>query len=170
GMPKDVEINKIIRDWMTAVMKLRGWTARQWAIRADVDPTTITRIVRNPEKASTTSMQTLKKLADAAGEPMPMLDATQAGIDTYEKGRREPLPMGPRDLPIRGSGRGGTNGLFMDNGAIQGMVERHAQVHGVPAALACYLTGDSMAARLVACQLRYLHPVKPVRPGPFLLL
>lgn len=170
GMPKDIALNRVIRDWMLAVMKVKNWNPRQWALRAGVDPTTVSRITKNPDKASTTSMQALKKLADAAGEPLPSLDGTPPSIDTSVTARREPLPMGPRDLPIIGSARGGADGLMMDNGAIQGMVERPAQLNGVPTAFAIYMNGDSMEPRYFQGELIYVNPLKPVRPGDFVLI
>ena len=47
-------------------MEIRGWTPRQWAKRAQVSPTTLTRFLNNGEFYYTLSAATLDKLARAA--------------------------------------------------------------------------------------------------------
>lgn len=170
GVAKDIEMNRQIARWMEGVMAATGMNARRWALAAGVDPTTVSRIIKDPENSSTTTTQVLKKLAEAAQVPMPVLDGRQPTPDTSMSGRRETLAAGPRDLPIRGNGRGGANGLFMDNGAIQGMVERPAQLNGVPSAFAIYMNGDSMEPRYFQGEILYINPLKPVRPGDFVLI
>lgn len=77
---------------------------------------------------------------------------------------------GPQDLPIRGNVRGGSEGLFFDNGDIQGMAHRPGNLTGVPNAFACYVTGDSMEPRYFEGELLYINPIKPVKPGDFVLV
>tara|TARA_R110000787_G_scaffold240243_1_gene346482 strand:- start:9998 stop:10651 length:654 start_codon:yes stop_codon:yes gene_type:complete len=77
---------------------------------------------------------------------------------------------GPQDLPIRGNVRGGSEGIFFDNGDIQGTAHRPGNLTGVPNAFACYVTGDSMEPRYFEGELLYVNPIKPVRPGDFVLI
>lgn len=77
---------------------------------------------------------------------------------------------GPRDLPIRGSARGGADAFFLDNGDIQGMVHRPEALVGVKNAFACYMTGDSMEPRYEAGDLLYVNPIKPIRPRDYVLI
>jgi AraC-like DNA-binding protein len=51
--------------WMKDVLAERRWSARAWAARAGVSPTTITRAIA--EVGPLTSMSTVEKLAQAAG-------------------------------------------------------------------------------------------------------
>lgn len=66
------EVAESIRRWMRETMDAQGISARQWAIRAGVNPTTITRFVNSPD-APITSSRTLAKLAEALNIDAPHL-------------------------------------------------------------------------------------------------
>lgn len=107
-------------------------------------------------------------LMDGAGtEPAPQQEAAPAiqmpspGVD---------FVPGPRDLPIRGNARGGSEGFFLDNGDIQGVVLRPGPLMGVANAFACYMTGDSMEPRFEAGELLYINPIKPIRARDYVLI
>lgn len=57
---------RIIADWMKRQMERLGWKPQQWAIRADVTPTNISRAVKE-DYPSITTIKTLDRLAKAAG-------------------------------------------------------------------------------------------------------
>lgn len=54
--------------WRDHVLKIKGWTAQQWADKAGVSATTITRSMA-PVHSSTAKLETLHLLARAAGVP-----------------------------------------------------------------------------------------------------
>ncbi len=74
---------EIIRDWMQSVLLATGWSAAEWARRADTSPSNITRLLAKDD-ASIPRIETLLKLAamvppEAGIEPLPFL---RGGIST----------------------------------------------------------------------------------------
>lgn len=59
---------RIVASWMLRVMEQTGWKAEEWAKRAKIAPTNISRAVKEDCK-SITSIRTLDKLAKAASRP-----------------------------------------------------------------------------------------------------
>jgi hypothetical protein len=73
----DAALSHRLRGWMLSTMAARGMTAEQWARAAGVDPTTITRFLRHPDRALPSTL-TVDKLAAAADAPF-VLGALSAG-------------------------------------------------------------------------------------------
>jgi hypothetical protein len=61
------EIRESLHYWLCSVMRERNWTAACWAKRADITPTNLTRFLKDPDRASLPSAETLGRLALAAG-------------------------------------------------------------------------------------------------------
>lgn len=61
-------MSKAIQQWMRDVMSRRDWSAREWAVRADIPPTTITRFLSNDGSCYVPNGAALYRLAKAAGE------------------------------------------------------------------------------------------------------
>ena len=55
-----------IRVWMRQVLDKNGWTAREWATKANTSPTNITRFLNN-QHDYLPSLTTIAKLSDVAG-------------------------------------------------------------------------------------------------------
>ncbi len=71
-----------------------------------------------------------------------------------------------KDLPTLGEARGGTDGLFFDNGApSKSLVYRPPDLIGVEGAYGVYVNGDSMRPRFKHGELIYVNPAKPVSSG-----
>jgi transcriptional regulator with XRE-family HTH domain len=62
---------RIIADWMRRVLARKGWTAKQWAEKAGVNPTTVSRAMAD-DYTSVTSIPTLDALSRVAGGPSPL--------------------------------------------------------------------------------------------------
>lgn len=62
---------RVIVDWMQRTMRLRNWSAEDWANRAGVASTTITRAMRQSYDGVTT-LPVLDRLAHAALVPSPL--------------------------------------------------------------------------------------------------
>lgn len=62
------EAVRIINKWAEGVMALRGWSAMEWAKRAKISPTTITRGMK-ADAQSTTKIENIHALAVAARVP-----------------------------------------------------------------------------------------------------
>jgi hypothetical protein len=67
GAPMQPE-QKIIAEWMARQLADKGWTGDEWAKRAGVSPSTVTR-AQSDTYPSVTAVLTLDKLAKAAGVP-----------------------------------------------------------------------------------------------------
>lgn len=78
----------------------------------------------------------------------------------------------PRDIPIRGTGRGDNdgNGDFTFNGEVAGYVRRPPGLAGVRNAFALYVQGDSMSPWREPGQLVYVHPDRPPRIGDHVIV
>ena len=64
----DSDARQRIAAWMTEVMQSQGWTAKDWATRADTSPSNITRFMSKiTEGKHVPSPGTIEKLAQAAG-------------------------------------------------------------------------------------------------------
>ena len=75
-------------------------------------------------------------------------------------------PSMPRDLPVVGAARGGTDALFLDQGHPLERVERPPGLAGVGNAFAVYAVGDSMEPKYRSGDLLFVNPnLPPVRDG-----
>ena len=61
------ETRLALYEWMAAVLRDNRWTAAEWARRAGVTPTNVTRFLKDPEAASLPGAGTIGRLARAAG-------------------------------------------------------------------------------------------------------
>lgn len=59
------EYREMLRRWMQAVLDHTGWSAKEWARRADTSPTNITRLT-NSNEGSTPNFSTVMKLMKVA--------------------------------------------------------------------------------------------------------
>ncbi len=82
-----------------------------------------------------------------------------------------PPQMGPRDLPVLGSARGGSDGFDLDNGAAaMTYTDRPANLIGVQDAYAVYANGSSMEPRYYPGETLFVHPNRPARRGDFVVV
>ena len=79
--------------------------------------------------------------------------------------------MGPRDLPVLGSARGGSDGFDLHNGAAaMTYTDRPANLIGVQGAYAVYANGSSMEPRYYPGETLFVHPNRPARAGDFVIV
>jgi len=132
----------LIRKWMNGILSSKDWSAREWAIRAKVSPTTITRAL-DPDYKFITSSRTINKLADAAGVA-PLDDATRyvrivgmVGADPegrvlfatgQESGDLAPVPAGGTDQAVALEVRGHSMPFFAEDGALIYYEERFTKL------------------------------------------
>jgi phage repressor protein C with HTH and peptisase S24 domain len=103
---------------------------------------------------------------------------TPKGVnDNRSKTARNDAPSTPRArnnagdrLPVLGSAEGGADGQAPWNGDVVDYVPRPANLAGVPQAYAIYVYGTSMEPRYHPGELAYVHPVRPVRAGDYVLV
>jgi len=162
------------RRYIDAVAAATGWNYTAIARRAGLASTTVTRFMNEPDVRHVLSARSIAKIAAASGVPVPPeLGGSAPLLADGEPGRREfmvaPMsmpPPGPRDLPIRGHAKGGTNeAYFFEQGVVQAYVERPWFLMGVPAAYAVYIQNDSMEPVFRHGHLAYVNPSVPPSPG-----
>lgn len=76
-----------------------------------------------------------------------------------------PLRAGAKDIPIRGYGKGGQGGYFIDQGSLLGFAYRPGMLEDVPDAYALELFDRSMEPALKHGHLALVHPRKTPLPG-----
>jgi SOS-response transcriptional repressor LexA len=92
-----------IASWMRTVMEQRGWSAEEWARRADTSATNITRILADPKTASLPTSATVAKLSRvASSQPNLVFDqATQKlfeGVPLFNARQVERFLKSDRDM------------------------------------------------------------------------
>lgn len=75
------------------------------------------------------------------------------------------LSTGPKDLPILGYVKAGTDGFFIVNGEVQGFAVRPDLLQGVKDAYAVYIHDKSMFPAFEPGHLAWADPLRPVKPG-----
>jgi phage repressor protein C with HTH and peptisase S24 domain len=97
--------------------------------------------------------RSVPKTLPAAGAPAPR--------NIYESNDR---------LKVLGMAECGPDGWSLWNGDVIDMVDRPANLRGVPGAYAVYVVGASMEPRYYQGELVMIHPGKPVTGGAFVLV
>lgn len=72
---------------------------------------------------------------------------------------------GPKDLPILGYVKAGTEGFFIVNGEVQGFAVRPDLLQGVKDAYAVYIHDKSMFPAFEPGHLAWVDPLRPVKAG-----
>jgi SOS-response transcriptional repressor LexA len=75
--------------------------------------------------------------------------------------------MPPRDLPVMGAVKGGTEGFYFNEGEAKEIVVRPPGLAGVSNAFALYVDGESMEPRYYAGEMLYVNPNRPITRGCF---
>lgn len=88
-------IRQALYDWMRGVLDERRWSAAEWARRAEVTATNLTRFLKDPGSSSLPSAETIGRLAWAAGsEPRFLGRAREA--------EAAPATAAARRIPVLG--------------------------------------------------------------------
>jgi len=77
GRPKPSSSNEGLALWVRSILSRKGWTGTELARRSGLAPSTLLRALNNADHPFVFSAATLKKIANAAGEPVPA-DVAQA--------------------------------------------------------------------------------------------
>lgn len=88
-----MKLAKSVSEWMAAVLEERGWTAEEWAQKAGTSGTNITRLLSGTTE-SVPKLDTLQKLADAAGIDLSSIFAGQPGVRRLPVLTKEQLMKG----------------------------------------------------------------------------
>jgi phage repressor protein C with HTH and peptisase S24 domain len=91
----------------------------------------------------------------------PRAPDTQAARNSYESNDR---------LRVLGMAECGPDGWSLWNGDVIDMVDRPANLRGVPGAYAVYVVGASMEPRYHPGELVHIHPGKPLTIGAYVLV
>jgi phage repressor protein C with HTH and peptisase S24 domain len=101
--------------------------------------------------------------AQASSHAMVASKAQTASV-TLSPGAQGVL-AGPKDLPILGYVKAGTDGFFIENGEVQGYTVRPDVLSGVKDAYSVYIHDKSMFPAFEPGHLAWVDPLRPVKPG-----
>lgn len=99
--------NAAVLEWIDHILKSKKWTGTDLARKAGLAPSTVLRMINDPNHQFVPSFRTLKKIADGSGYPIPqklMEDLTSpAGRLEYAEELRPPKEYGVSVLarPVR---------------------------------------------------------------------
>ena len=103
-----------------------------------------------------------------AGLETPALESAPAATPSPFLPRPIDAPvMPPRDLPVMGAVKGGTEGFYFNEGEAKEIVVRPPSLAGVSNAFALYVDGESMEPRYYAGEMLYVNPNRPITRGCF---
>lgn len=71
GRPKAIGSNEGLARWVKSILSRKGWTGTELARRSGLAPSTLLRALNNANHPFVFSADTLDKIANAAGEPIP---------------------------------------------------------------------------------------------------
>ena len=80
------------------------------------------------------------------------------------------LKLGPKDLPILGYVKAGSEGVFIHQGEIQGVTMRPDSLAGVVGAYAVRVHDTSMAPALQPGWVVHVDPHRPSKPGDYVVI
>jgi SOS-response transcriptional repressor LexA len=101
------------------------------------------------------------------GPGQPLARLATGGFEAASALAPAPAPAAPRDLPVMGAVKGGTEGFYFNEGEPKEYVPRPASLAGAANGFALYVDGDSMEPRYFAGELVYVNPNRPLTKGCF---
>lgn len=174
------------RAWMQATLDRTGWSAQQWADKAGVAATTITRFMGDPNAPLPTMrtafkllqvanpgrqpaniekvLQDMGPLADVAlNQPLAFLVPSEnddgAVVDDISRRSKDDM------MPVLAAARGGPDQeMFVEDGPMD-HITRPSALHGVRNAYGIYFTGESMAPMYRPGQILHVNPHRRPKPG-----
>lgn len=171
------DMTKKIGNNIASLREAKGMTQKELAEAISTSPMQMSRLERGIRDLRPHWIRALCEALDCTPDQLLGYETPTLVDGSHPKDPSITIPpvgaefaAGPRNLPIVGNARGGDQAFFLDNGEVQGMAHRPAQLIGVPNAFACYMTGDSMEPRFEEGELLYVNPIKPPRPGHYVLI
>lgn len=130
-------------DWMARVATALGVSQSELLQRESVADSVYG--LEDPSRAMVASRNKMQPLTLAAGA--------------------QGVLAGPKDLPILGYVKAGTDGFFIVNGDVHGFTMRPDALQGVKDAYAVYVHDKSMFPAFEPGHLVWVDPLRPARPG-----
>lgn len=137
-------IRQALYDWMRGVLDERRWSAAEWARRAEVTATNLTRFLKDPESSSLPSAETIGRLAWAAGSEPRFLGRAREPEPAPSPARRIPVLSIDQLARLRG----------LDAAAAERFLDALARDEGTPAVLA---DGKAPGRSAFALRVTSLH-------------
>jgi phage repressor protein C with HTH and peptisase S24 domain len=173
-----------LRGWMSRVMAETGWSAAQWAEKANTSASNITRFLKD-DGASMPKTVTLDKLESVVPQTLRRQDSAAPIIRPGERKllksqKREPevdlqrpivgpISEGKPDFAIYASAEGGNGEMIISFDPIE-YVNRPLFLENVPGAYGFYCVGVSMSPRYEQGDMLLVRPGRPVSPGDDVLV
>lgn len=158
-----------IREWRLA----RGLSQKDLAFRIQPPTTqpTIDRLEKGERSLDTEWMRILANALGVSEADLLSRNSIEPGVQYDSSLAFSAIPTsghafsGPRDLPILGFVKAGSEGFFIVNGEIQGYAVRPDLLRGMRDAYAVYVHDDSMFPAFEPGHLVWVDPMRPIRAG-----
>lgn len=146
-------------DWIREGLKKPGKSQAGLARALGKDPAAISRLLAGERKLSADESDIVKQyLGDSGTRGVRLLNKGATNVTAEDT------------LRVLGMAEGGPDGWNIWNGETVQIIPRPANLLGVPGAYAVYIVGTSMEERYRSGEILHIHPVKPVRPGDYVLV
>jgi phage repressor protein C with HTH and peptisase S24 domain len=159
-------------EFLTIYRKKLGLTQKQLGMHFGLSETTVQQIEngKRPVPHKLKHVQT-KLLIKTQSAPLERRDISPSGSQKgIQKNKAIHSTALQRDLPILGHAQGGTDGNIIMNDTAIDWTMRPANLRGVRAAFAVFITGDSMMPKYHEGDLVYVHPELQPHRGKYVLV
>ncbi len=165
-------------DWILEALKKPGKTQRGIAKAIGIDTTGVNRMLKGKRAIKAVELPKIRAYLEVphGQESKPQeenqgVDNTHQMVASRMSGSVQLIPGTtgfldqPKDLPILGSVRAGTDGFFLDQGEIMGMARRPPILQGIKNAFAVYVRDECMIPAYEPGWIVHVHPTRPHKPG-----
>lgn len=146
-------------DWIREGLKKPGKTQKGLAEALRLDPAQVTRILKNGRRLRADELDKVREYLESAAAPS--LAARDLPVSRTSM---------PRDVPVKGSGACGPDGIFEFNSGPIDYVRRPPRFFGLGDIYALYVGGDSMSPWRENGDLVYVNPNQPPRLGDYVVV
>jgi transcriptional regulator with XRE-family HTH domain len=103
---KPTAARDVLIEWIDHILERKGWTGTELARHSDLAPSTVLRLLNDPNHRFIPSLKTLQKMADGSGYPIPRTVTEALGATRMEPGSEAVTQeygsssgVGPRYVP-----------------------------------------------------------------------
>lgn len=92
---------QVVIEWIDHILDRKRWNGTELARKSGLAPSTLLRLLNNPEHQFVPTLKTLQKIADGSGIPITKKVMDALGVDSKEENVTE---LGPSDSALRRAG------------------------------------------------------------------
>ena len=159
--------NKAVADWISEICARTGWDGTRIAREAGLSPSTVLRIAK-PDCQHLASLRTLRKIAEAAGVPLPTGFTRTKAAEALLRGGTSMSDEEAWTVPMRSFSLLPARLSPVKRGEIR--IERPACLAGIEGAFAFHVWNDELAPAVRTRDLLYAKPGLDMGEGDLVVL